>query len=112
MIELYSPRDSSELVLIKSILDSEGIDYFVKNDNFGSMYIGPVIDLYNKKMILVQDSRHERARELLNDFLNKTDIVTEPAGKNYSLSDKIRLLFEFLFFGWIIPGNRKKNKSK
>lgn len=36
MKELYSPTNSAELVLIKSILDEEGIDYYMRNENFGS----------------------------------------------------------------------------
>lgn len=108
MLNLYSPRDTTELALIRSILDAEGIHYHVRNDYFGSMWIGPQIDLYNKKMILVQDDQHKRAKELLDDFLNKTEDRTEPVGEKYSLTDKIRLLFEFLIFGWIMPGRRKK----
>ena len=58
--------------MIRSILDAESINYFVKNDIFGSMEIGPQIPLFNKKIILVQDDQHERASDLINDYLKGT----------------------------------------
>jgi hypothetical protein len=48
--------------LLKSILEGEGIYYFVRNDNFGSLEVGPRIGLFNTKMIQVQDDHYERAR--------------------------------------------------
>jgi len=111
MIDLYSPQNEVELALLKSILDSEGIKYFVRNDNFGSMEVGPRIGLFNAKMIEVQDDHYERAKELLADYLGKTKKKTEKAEETYSVFDKIRMVFEVLFFGWIMPG-RKKTKSR
>lgn len=112
MIEVYSPRDSSELALIKSILNAEGINYYVRNDHFGSLYVGPQIDLYNKKMIMVQDDQYEKAKELLEDYLAKTEDKIEPIGAKYSLFDKIRMFFEVLLFVWIMPGRKKNKKVK
>ncbi len=111
MIDLYSPQNEVELALLKSILDSEGIKYIVRNDNFGSMEVGPRIGLFNAKMIVVQDDHYERAKELLADYLEKTKKKTEEPEEKYSLFDKIRMLFEVLVFGWIMPG-RKKTKSR
>src|SRR3990172_9737921 len=58
-VPLYSPQNESESTLLKSILDSAGIIYFVKNDNFGSLEVGPRIGLFNAKMIEVQDDQLE-----------------------------------------------------
>jgi hypothetical protein len=110
MIELYSPRNEPELAIIKSILDGEGIDYFVRNEHFGSMQVGPRIELYNAKAILVSEEHYDRARELVSDFLN----VTEEEGGSaprYSLFDKARMVFEMLLFGWIMPGRRNRQKA-
>ncbi len=49
MIKIYSPTDELELAMIRGVFDTEGIPYFVHNDNFGSMRVGPQIDLLNKK---------------------------------------------------------------
>lgn len=111
MIELYSPRNEVELAFLKGILDGEGISYFVRNDNFGSMKVGPVIDLFNAKCILVEESDFDRAKELLGDFLDRTSVDTQ--GSTYSLFDKIRLVLETLLFGWIMPGRSgRKNKRE
>ena len=110
MIELYSPRNEVELALIRSILDPEKINYFVRNDNFGSMEVGPRIELFNKKMILIQDEQYERAKELLADYLSRTEDKTEVSEVRYSLLDKIRMAIEVLLFGWLMPG-RKKQKG-
>jgi hypothetical protein len=108
MIELYSPRNEVELALIRSILDSERINHFVRNDNFGSMEVGPRIELFNKKMILIQDEQYERAKELLADYLSRTEDKTEVSEVRYSLLDKIRMAIEVLLFGWLMPGRKKR----
>jgi hypothetical protein len=112
MKKLYAPRDASELVLIKSILDGESLHYHIRNDIFGSLWVGPQIDLYNKKMILVQDDHYERARELLKDYLAKTEDTSEEIVDKYSFFDKVRMVIEFLLFSWMIPGRKKKDKSQ
>ncbi len=93
--------------MLKSILDSEGISYFVRNDNFGSLEVGPHIGLYNAKMIEVQDDQYEKAKELLTDYREKTYEQIEEPLKKYSLFDKIRMVIEFLLFNWVMPGKIK-----
>ena len=102
MLELYSPKNEVELALLKSILDAEEINYFVRNDNFGSLEIGPKIELFNKKMIIVQDDQYEKAKELLADYLSTTENEVEQPEKKYSMSDFIRMGIEFLIKGIII----------
>ena len=53
MHKLYSPDNDAELALIKSLLDAEGIHYFVHNDHFGTLRVGPRIELLNTKTIMV-----------------------------------------------------------
>lgn len=111
MVNLYSPNSEMELAMIKSLLDAEEVNYFVKNENFGSMEVGPQIALFNKKMITVQDSQHERASELINDYLNKTACKADEPGQVYSLFDKIRMAIEVLLFGWLMPGKKSKHHN-
>ena len=109
-LKLFAPRNAAELALIRGLLDAEKINYYVQNDNFGSMYIGPQIELYNKKMIMVQDDQYERARDMLTDFLEHTDDKDEAPLSKYSVFDKVRLVAEFLLFGWVMPGRKKRVK--
>ena len=111
MRKLYRPRNELELTLIKSIFDGEDIPYFVHNDNFGSLQIGPQIDLFNAKMIMVDEAFYDRAKDLIADFLNNLDEDTEIPQESYTLADKIRMILETAVFGWFIPG-RKKRKQK
>jgi len=110
MIKLYSPNNESELAFIRTVLDSDGIPYFVHNDHFGSLRIGPPIELFNKKTIMVDEVNEERARELLSHFLsdNKEPLKVK---QSYSFLDKVRMVIEFLLFGWFIPGRRCKERN-
>lgn len=72
MIELYSPGSESELLLLRSLLDDAGIRYFVRNDVFGSLYSGPHVESYNRKILCVARVEIEEASELLDDFLVRT----------------------------------------
>jgi len=72
MIEVYSPRNEAELAIIKSLLNGEGIEFFVRNEHFGSLKVGPWIELFNAKMIFVHTEHYDSARELISDFLEAT----------------------------------------
>ena len=103
-VNLYSPRNEVELALLKSILESEHISFFVRNDNFGSLEVGPQVGLYNGKMIQVEDDKYERAGELLSDYLGTIEAKTTKSERKYSAPDIFRMLMEFILFGWIMPG--------
>jgi hypothetical protein len=110
--KLYSPENEAELAVIRSILDGEAIEYFVHNDHYGSLQIGPKIDLFNAKTIMVPESQYERAQEITNDFLIRIRETREPFRSSYSLMDKIRMFIEFICFAWVIPGNRWQKRKK
>ena len=112
MRKLYRPRNEVELTFIKSIFDGENIPYFVHNDNFGSLQIGPQIDLFNAKTIMVDEACYDRAKDLITDFLNNMDDDTEPAKATYSLADRIRMVLEALVFGWFVPGKKRRKSNE
>jgi hypothetical protein len=107
MIKLYSPRDAVELALIESILEGENIPYFIHNDHFGSLEVGPQIDIFNKKTIMVNEEHQERARELISDYIRTTRYDNTKITA-YSLFDKLRIIFETLLFAWFIPGRHRR----
>jgi hypothetical protein len=106
MKKLYSPNNDSELALIKSILDGEGIPYFVHNDHFGTLKVGPKIELFNAKTIMVAEKDYEVSKEIVDDFLKNTQEVLAKTKSKYSIRDKIRMVIEAILFTWFIPGNR------
>lgn len=70
MIEVFRPIDDGELAIAKSILDSENINYYVKNDHFGSLYAGAAISFFNQKIIYVAENESGKAFDLLSNLIN------------------------------------------
>jgi hypothetical protein len=111
MVKLFSPENEVQLAIVKSLLEAEGIPFFVHNDHFGSMRVGIQIELLNKKTVLVDEQFEERAREIVADFLRNTEPEPTHMPERYSVWDKIRMLFEGLFFGWVMPGKRWRSRD-
>ncbi len=63
MYKLYSPETELYLAFIKSLLTAENLYYFIHNDQFGSLRIGPKIDLFNSKTIFVSEDDAEIAKK-------------------------------------------------
>lgn len=114
MIKLYSPNNEIELAFIKGIFESEEIPFFIHNDHYGSLEIGPRIDLLNAKTIFVHEDFEATARELISEYLKNTQSQSndDEYQTNYSFSDKIRIVFETLIFGWFMPGRRWPKKRR
>ncbi len=111
MTNLYSPKNEVELAIIKSILDGASIPYFVHNDHFGSWKTGPQIELLNKKILMVDEEYVGQAKELISAYLQVTTADNTTNCSEYSPFDKMRMIFEFLLFGWFMPG-KKSSKQK
>jgi hypothetical protein len=112
VVKLFSPDNEIELALIRSLLDGAAIPYFVHNDHFGTMRIGPRIDLLNKKTVMVPPLFVDQARQVLADFLEMQAQPDGMAKPVYSLADKLRMVFETLIFGWFVPGPRRTQTSQ
>jgi hypothetical protein len=112
---LYSPDNEIELALIKGLLEGASIPFYVQNDHFGSLYIGPQIRLFNRKMVMVAPDHEAAAREVLADFLRHQQTRPEPPAEGEqqaSLPDKIRMFLEVLLFFWVVPGKRWNGRKK
>lgn len=112
MINLYTPDSETELAMLKSLFDAEHVDYFVFNDHFGSLRIGPPIALFNAKAILVREKDHEKAKIILDEYLANTKQESDGPPSKFSWRDKARMIMEVFFFGWFIPGKRRKPRHK
>ena len=69
MTKLLSPRDETELMMLKSLLECNGIAFHVQNEFFGGLYPGLNIFPFNERVILVAESDLARASLLTGDFL-------------------------------------------
>ena len=107
MKRIYTAQNEAELAVFRSILDAEDVPHFVHNESFGSILVGPQIDNYNSKSIMVPDELENRALELVSRF--KADTAKEIS--TTSFRDRVRMIFETFFFSWFVPG-RSKRSSK
>ena len=119
-VELLHPTDEVELAFIKSVLNAEGLHYVVRNESFGGLFVGPHIELYNRKTVLVERADEDLALELLSVYLDENaELIEEaqtgdpmpPEGIWMRLFDKVRLVFEVLFFGWLVPRHRSNRRN-
>lgn len=79
MVQLYSPRSEIDLLILRSLFDDADIRYYVRNDTFGSLYLGPHIEAYNRKILCVAETDLDDARALLAEFLAHTGGDSPPA---------------------------------
>ena len=87
MIKIYSPNDELELSMIRGVFDTEQIHYFILNDNFGSMRVGPQIDLINKKTIMVAPEDVDHSKEIISSF-HERQLPEEEEQTQYSIGQK------------------------
>ena len=67
MVKLIESHDEGELALIKSLLERNGIPYFVQNEHFGSLYPGLALP-FNARVVMVEESDIARAGTLLGEL--------------------------------------------
>jgi hypothetical protein len=104
-VPVASPQTESELAVMLSMLEANGIRHFVHNQGFGGLYPGLQIGLYNDRRIMVRADQAPHASQLLSVF----DTAPSPAGEpRLTFADKARVLFETLVFGWSFPRARKR----
>jgi hypothetical protein len=66
-IKIYSTPKQGEIAIIKSILDSQGIPYYIKGENFGILY-GAANGLSSMD-VMIREDYSEDAKELLKEFI-------------------------------------------
>lgn len=66
-IKIYSTPNQGEIAIIKSILDSQEISYYIKGENFSALY-GAANGLSSMD-VMVRDDCSEDAKELLKEFI-------------------------------------------
>ncbi len=106
---LCCPRTSSELAVVESVLRAENIQFFVHNEHFGSLEVGPSIPLLNERSVFVRDEDYGKGLDLIS--------VSEAAGapfdapRRVSLLGKLRMALEVLLFGWVLPAPRRRRHA-
>lgn len=78
MTRLLVPRDENELMVVKSLLESDGILFQIQNEHFGGLYPGLNVFPFSERVILVAEADLDRASLLVHDFLKATEGSPEP----------------------------------
>ncbi len=105
-IAVAAPQNESELAVMVSLLEANGIRHYVHNQGFGGLYPGMQIELINDRRLMVAAEQAEDASELLSVFARPS--VESAIEEKLTLGDKLRVLFESLLFGWSFPRARQK----
>lgn len=67
-VKVFSTPNLGDISIIKSLLESEKIEYFIKGENFGIIY-GPA-DGLSSADVMVREDQVEEAGVLLKDFIS------------------------------------------
>lgn len=108
MEKIAIPRNEAELITLRSLFEAEDIQYFVHNDNFGTMLVGPLISQYNAKAVMVPVEFAGRAREIVAE-LRRSEATTAESKPGFM--DRVRMVFEAAVFSWFVPGRRWKRPT-
>jgi hypothetical protein len=109
MKALCRPRTSSELAIVESLLNAENIRFFVHNEHFGGLRVGPSMPLFNERTVLVEDEDYERAAALIAEPPPPAEPA--PPHERVSVLGRLRMVLEFLLFGWFLPGQRRRHAT-
>jgi Putative prokaryotic signal transducing protein len=70
MVKLIEPLDQGELAFITSLLEANGIRYFVQNEHFGSLYPGlPSVG----SVVMVDEADVKRAGKLIGRLVKRQE---------------------------------------
>lgn len=89
MVQLYSPRNEPDLLILRSLFADAGLRYYVRNDTFGSLYLGPHVEAYNRKILCVAETDLDEATALLGEFLERTGRERDAAPRRHNLFDRL-----------------------
>jgi len=106
---LCCPRTSSELAVVESLLRAENVQFFVHNEHFGGLRVGPSIPLVNERSVLVRDEDYGKCLDLIS--VPSAAAAAPDASRSVSLFASLRMALEVLLFGWVVPGPRRRRHA-
>ncbi len=108
MKKLYIPANESELVFLKSVLESDEVPFYVQNENFGSLYSGAYMSFFNAKTIMVPEDYYEDAKEIIASVIKDAEFVENQQEEALSSWDIFERLLSFFTLGLYTPSDEKK----
>lgn len=111
MKKLYIPADESELVFLKSILESDGVPFYVLNDNFGSLYSGAYMSFFNAKTIMVPEDYYEDAKAIIASVIEAPEFVENKQEEALGMLDIVERVISFFTLGLYSPSKKETKES-
>jgi len=111
MVPVYTPIDESEAAVISAMLGAYEVPFYIRGGGFSKLYPGMQIKDYNTQTFMVPKEHYNFSRELLSDFIKPSadELAVLP---KWSFWRTLRILFEAVCLGWIIPGRRWNKNDK
>lgn len=106
MVTVCHAVDDLELLFLKAALEADGIPHFVVGEHFGSLYPGMQIPWYNERSVRVPPSCVAKALEVVA----QVRATYAPAFEKLTAKSRLRMLFEAVWFGWVVPAGKKKRE--
>jgi hypothetical protein len=102
------PNTQSEMVVMASLLDANGIPHFVHGAAFASVLPGVQIGSYNTRTIFVPESAAQEAADLLSVFKATPSEIQAAKTTPRGFFGWLRMIAEVLVFGWFVSGRSKQ----
>ena len=102
-------ESEAQLAVMQCLLEAAGIPYFVHGRHLGSMLPALYVPFYNAVSIMVPSALVSDAQDVLRD------LQAAPAAaptRERSPARSLRIVFEWLLFGWCVPGTRRRNDDE
>ena len=109
LVAVASPQNESELAVMLCLLEANNIPAYVQNNGYGGLLPGPQINIYNARRIMVPGPCEQEALETLKVLVptaQEQQTAMRPRAR-----DKLRMVLEFFFLGWWIPGYRWRRQT-
>src|SRR5687768_10358980 len=107
MITICHAVDDLELLFLRSALEAANIPHLIVGQHFGSLYPGMQIPSYNERSVRVPASFVENALAVVENVRASYT----PTFEKLATKSKLRMLFEGLWLGWVVPAGNKKSSN-
>jgi hypothetical protein len=109
LVTVAWPQSESDLSVMLCTLEAHGIKAFVQGGGIGSLYPGPQVPFFNARQVMVPSEDADKARKALA-------VLTQPVAKDTyrwpGFLHMLRMLVEFVTFGWFVPCEPRRRIAK
>jgi hypothetical protein len=105
MGNVYNSSNESELAMLQSLLEGQGIKVYISNNYSGSVSAYQNLISNNLRTIIVSDDQEQKALEIIRDYLQKVspEKLSQMNPEDARKGDKTMwIILSVLIVGWIL----------